>query len=66
MFSKTHTTFSPWIIVKTNDKRTARLESMRYVLSQFHYTGKRRSKAVILPDPNVVFRYHRLAEQIDI
>ncbi|MEO1258050.1 MAG: polyphosphate kinase 2 [Bacteroidota bacterium] len=66
MFAKTHTTFSPWIIVKTNDKRTARLESMRYVLSQFEYTGKKRSKAVILPDPNVVFRYHRLAEQIDI
>ena len=66
MFAKTHTTFSPWIIVKTNDKRTARLESMRYVLSQFEYTGKKRSKAVILPDPNIVFRYHRLAEQIDI
>ncbi len=66
MFAKTHTTFSPWIIVKTNDKRTARLESMRYVLSQFEYTGKKRSKAIILPDPNVVFRYHRMAEQIDI
>ncbi|MBT8185325.1 MAG: polyphosphate kinase 2, partial [Eudoraea sp.] len=26
MFSKTHTTFSPWIIIKTNEKRTARLE----------------------------------------
>ena len=66
MFSKTHTPFSPWIIVKTNDKRTARLESMRYVLSQFDYAGKKRSKAVLLPDPNVVFRYHRLSEQIDI
>jgi polyphosphate kinase 2 len=32
MFSKTHTTFSPWIIVKTNNKKQARLESMRYVL----------------------------------
>ena len=35
MFSKTHTAYSPWIIVKTNDKKQARLESMRYVLSQF-------------------------------
>ena len=65
MFSKTHSSFSPWIIVKTNDKRTARLESMRYVLSQFDYTGKKNSKAILLPDPNVVFRYHRQAEQID-
>ncbi len=40
MFSKTHTNFSPWIIVKTNRKKEARLESMRYVLSQFKYEGK--------------------------
>ena len=31
MFGKTHTTFSPWIIVKANDKQAARLESLRYV-----------------------------------
>ncbi len=66
MFSKTHTTFSPWIIVKTNDKRTARLESMRYVLSQFEYVGKGKSKAILLPDPNVIIRYYRNIEQIDI
>ena len=66
MFSKTHTAFSPWILVKTNDKRTARLESMRYVLSQFEYTRKGKSKAVLLPDPNVIVRYYRNIEQIDI
>jgi polyphosphate kinase 2 len=66
MFSKTHTAFSPWILVKTNDKRTARLESMRYVLSQFEYTRKGKSKAVLLPDPNVIIRYYRNIEQIDI
>ncbi len=66
MFSKTHTTFCPWIIVTTNDKRTARLESMRYVLSQFDYAGKMRSKTTLLPDPNVILRYYRHFEQIDI
>lgn len=40
MFSKTHTNFSPWIIVKANDKKQARLESIRYVLSQFNYDRK--------------------------
>ncbi len=65
MFSKTHTNFSPWIIVKTNNKRVARLESMRYVLSQFNYDGKGDSKATLLPDPNVIMRYHRSAIQID-
>lgn len=66
MFSKTHTNFSPWIIVKTNDKRTARLESIRHVLSQFEYTGKSRAKTTLLPDPNVILRYYRHIEQIDI
>jgi polyphosphate kinase 2 len=66
MFSKTHTNFSPWMIVKTNDKKEARLESMRYVLSQFDYSGKGESKITLLPDPNVILRYHRSAVQIDI
>ena len=65
MFSKTHTTFSPWIIVKTNEKREARLESIRYVLSRFNYEGKGKSNTTILPDPNVVQRYHRMVKQID-
>lgn len=66
MFSKTHTNFSPWIIVKTNSKKQARLESMRHVLSQFNYEGKGKSGITLLPDPNVIMRYHRSAVQIDI
>ncbi|MFK7774707.1 MAG: polyphosphate kinase 2 [Saprospiraceae bacterium] len=66
MFSKTHTNFSPWIIIKTNDKKQARLESMRYVLSQFDYDGKGETKIPLLPDPNIIMRYHRSAIQIDI
>ena len=66
MFSRTHTNFSPWIIVKTNDKKQARLESMRYILSQFDYDGKGESKVSLLPDPNIIIRYHRSATQIDI
>ena len=65
MFSKTHTSFSPWIIIKTNSKKQARLESIRYVLSQFEYSRKDRLKNTILPDPNVAQRYHRLINQID-
>jgi len=66
MFSKTHTNFCPWTIVKTNDKKEARLESMRHVLSQFDYKGKGKSKINLLPDPNVIMRYHRSSIQIDI
>ncbi len=66
MFSRSHTNFCPWMIVKTNDKREARLESMRYVLSLFDYEGKGDSGLDLLPDPNVIVRYHRSAVQIDI
>ena len=66
MFLKTHTNFSPWIMVKTNDKKTARLESMRYVLSKFDYTDMKDSSNLIQPDPNVIVRYYRNAKQIDI
>jgi len=66
MFSRTHTNYSPWIIVKTNDKMEARLESMRYVLSQFDYEGKGESGITLLPDPNVIMRFHRSVLQIDI
>ncbi len=65
MFSKTHTTFSPWTIIKTNEKKEARLESIRHVLSRFDYDGKGNSGASILPDPNIVQRYHRMIKQID-
>ena len=63
MFAKSHTPFSPWVIVKTNDKRTARLESMRYVLSNFEYAGKGKSKALLIPDPNVITRFYRFVDK---
>ena len=66
MFSKIHTNFSPWIIVKANDKKQARLESIRYVLSQFDYSRKGDTRATLLPDQNVVIRYHGSAVQLDI
>jgi polyphosphate kinase 2 len=65
MFSKTHTSFSPWTIVKTNDKKTARLECMRHVLSQIDYEGKDDSKTSLQPDPNVILRYYRSLHKYD-
>jgi polyphosphate kinase 2 len=65
MFSRTHTSYSPWIIVKANDKKVARLECIRYVLSQFNYEGKSDEATSLLPDPNIIMRYYRSAKQID-
>lgn len=65
MFSRTHTSFSPWIIVKANDKRGARLETIRYVLSLFDYEGKQSAKLSTIPDPDIVGRFHRGALRLD-
>jgi polyphosphate kinase 2 len=65
MYSKTHTTYCPWMIIKTNHKKTARLEAMRYVLSRFDYDGKKDTSSLLTPDPNVVMRYYRSNFQID-
>jgi polyphosphate kinase 2 len=64
MFSRTHTSFSPWIIVKANNKRKARLESIRYVLSILDYEGKD-ARVSLFPDPNIVGRFHRSAIKVD-
>ncbi len=66
MFAKTHTHFSPWIIIRANSKKIARLESIRYVLSRFTYTNKENAEVNLLPDPNIVTRFYRHIEQIDI
>ena len=65
MFSKTHTSYSPWIIVKANDKKKARLESMRYVLSALPYEGKDNPRTSLSPDPDIVTRYHRSNVSVD-
>ena len=65
MFANTHTTYSPWIIIKTNNKKEARLESLRYLLTRFDYEGKGNSGTTLLPDPNIVQRYHRTLKKSD-
>ncbi|GAA4505485.1 hypothetical protein GCM10023159_00430 [Brevibacterium yomogidense] len=40
MFFYTDTAHAPWTVVKSNDKKRARLEAMRYILSQFDYPDK--------------------------
>ncbi|MBI9041367.1 polyphosphate kinase 2 [Lutibacter sp.] len=65
MYNKTHTSYSPWIIVRANNKKTARLESIRHVLSLFNYEGKSDALTTLLPDPNIISRYYRSSKQID-
>jgi len=53
MFFFTDLADAPWAVVKSNDKKRARLEAMRYVLHQVDYDG-RDDDAVGIPDPLIV------------
>ena len=55
MFERTDTDWAPWITIRSNDKKRARLNAMRYFLSRFEYEGK--DHAVVgEPDPLIVQR----------
>jgi polyphosphate kinase len=53
MFARTDTEVAPWTVVKSNDKKRARLNAMRYVLSRFEYPN-RDEEVVGSVDPLIV------------
>ena len=55
MFERTDTDHAPWITIRSNDKKRARLNAMRAFLSKFDYDG-RDDSVVYEPDPNIVGR----------
>jgi len=62
MFFYTDTADAPWIIVKSNDKKRARLNCMRHFLASLDYPDKDR-EVVGTPDPLLVGRASRLVHQ---
>ena len=55
MLIRTHTAIAPWHIVRANDKRLARLNLMRDILSRLHYAGKKTK--LVQPDPGIAFEF---------
>ncbi len=53
MFAATDTKASPWVVVKSDDKKRARLACMRYVLRSLDYDPDAR-KRVARPDPKLI------------
>jgi polyphosphate kinase 2 len=53
MFRFTHTPAAPWTVVRANDQRRARLESIRLILNAFDYAEKDENM-VHAPDPKIV------------
>ena len=55
MLLRTHTAVAPWHIVRADDKRLARLNLMRDILSRRHDAGKKAK--LVQPDPDVAFEF---------
>ena len=53
MFFYTDTADAPWTVIKSNDKKRARLNCLKHFLSTLDYPNKDLSVAT-LPDPNIV------------
>ena len=55
MLLRTHTAVAPWRIVRADNKRLARLNLMRDILSRLHYAGKKNK--LVQPDTDIVFEF---------
>jgi polyphosphate kinase 2 len=55
MFDATDTDIAPWIVVKSNDKKRARINAMRHLLAKSDYDDKD-DEVVGEPDPLIVGR----------
>jgi polyphosphate kinase 2 len=55
MFAHTSPDFAPWTVVRADNKRLARLNVIKDLLSRLDYQDK--DKKLVVPDPAVVFTY---------
>jgi polyphosphate kinase 2 len=62
MFRSTDLPFAPWTVVKSNDKKRARVETMRHVLARLDYPDKDES-VVAAPDPLIIGSAAEVYEQ---
>ena len=53
MFFYTDTADAPWTVIKSDDKKRARLNALRYILSKLKYSN-RNLDVVGDPDPLIV------------
>lgn len=69
MFLHTDTTDAPWVVVKSDCKKRARLNALRYVLHRLPYHGKDTAQIgqldpLIVGPPQVVDKHGNVEGQI--
>ena len=57
MFSRTHTTPSPWTILRADDKHLTHVNLIRDLLSRFEFEGKDRCADLV--DPAIVITFNK-------
>jgi len=55
MFARTHHPLAPWVVVRANYKKVARLQLIRHLLGKIDYHGK--DEQLLLTDPDLIFEY---------
>lgn len=55
MLMRTHTAIAPWRVIRTDNKRLARLNLMRDILSRLQYAGKK--NRLVQPDTEIAFEF---------
>jgi polyphosphate kinase 2 len=53
MLQETNRTIAPWTIIRSDNKKMARINCIRYVLSQLDYEGKLPEEELV-PDPDII------------
>jgi len=68
-FKNTHSKETPWTLIKSVDKKKARINAIKHVLNQFDYPEKIKKKH-LQEDPDIVYdgaeKVKRLEKEIDI
>jgi len=64
MFFYTDKADAPWTVIRSNDKKRARLNCMRHFLSQLDYPDKNLNVATA-PDPNIVLHANHVVQNAD-
>ena len=53
MLSETNRTIAPWTIIRSDNKKMARVNCMKFILSQMDYAGKIPAEKLV-QDPTVI------------
>ena len=55
MLSATHTESAPWTIVKSDNKKKARINAIKHILNFVDYPNKIDSKKIVVDDKIIVY-----------